>query len=203
MKKILCSILAASLMLLGTSAYAQVAIGAGYAQSKHTLAKKSVSDSSPTNGFYAGIDFNVPVGEIFGLSAGVNFEYLMSKTYALSSILSGDYKEQYINVPVRINAGFDMTDGVRLFLFGGPTFSYALSGKIGVGTLSYDIFKTEDYKRFDVLVGGGAGLDLMDRFRLTVSYDLGMFNTYPGSEGREATSKLTRNTLHAGLSFLF
>ena len=110
-------------MLLGTSAYAQIAVGAGYAQSKHTLAGKKGTTSSPTNGFYAGIDYNVPVGEIFGLSAGVNYEYLMSKTYSLSSILSGDIKEQYINVPVRINAGFDLSDDVRLFLFGGPTFS--------------------------------------------------------------------------------
>ena len=203
MKKILVSLLAASLMLLGTSAYAQIAIGAGYAQSKHTLAGKKATTSSPTNGFYAGIDYNVPVGEIFGLSAGVNYEYLMSKTYSLSSILSGDIKEQYINVPVRINAGFDLSDDVRLFLFGGPTFSYALSGMVDSGSGAYDVYEHHDYKRFDVLVGGGAGLDLMDHFRLTVSYDLGLFNTYPSIGDREAAAKLTRNSLRAGLAFIF
>ena len=98
MKKILCSIFAASLMLLGTSAYAQLAVGAGYVNSKQTLKTSQTTFSAPTNGFYAGLEYNVPVGDFFGLSAGVNFEYLMSKNYSLS-VVSGDFKEQYINLP--------------------------------------------------------------------------------------------------------
>ena len=89
MKKILCSIFAASLMLLGTSAYAQLAVGAGYVNSKQTLKTSQTTFSAPTNGFYAGLEYNVPVGDFFGLSAGVNFEYLMSKNYNVGGI-SGD-----------------------------------------------------------------------------------------------------------------
>ena len=128
MKKILCSIFAASLMLLGTSAYAQLAVGAGYVNSKQTL-KTSNTYSAATNGFYAGLEYNVPVGDFFGMSAGVNFEYLMSKSYSLA-VVSGDFREQYINVPVHLNVGFPLADGIRLFAFAGPTFSYALSGKV-------------------------------------------------------------------------
>ena len=55
MKKILTSVLAASLMLLGTSAFAQVSVGAGYSNSKMTYSYSSGSSKvdSPTNGFYA------------------------------------------------------------------------------------------------------------------------------------------------------
>ena len=205
MKKILCSIFAASLMLLGTSAFAQVAIGAGYVNSKQTLTTKSTTVSMPSNGFYAGLDYTVPVGDIFGISAGVNFEWLRSDpSFLLTSVLSGQFTEQYINAPLRLNVGFDLADGIRFGLFGGPTFSYALSGQISRGSISYDIYKTENYQRFDVMVGGGAHLDLMDRFRLSVGYDLGMFNKWPKmSEDHEVTNKLTRNKLHAGVAFLF
>ena len=186
MKKILTSVLAASLMLLGTSAFAQVSVGAGYVNSKntYTTSSGSKSDAEPMNGFYVGVDYNVPIGDIFGMSAGVNYEFLTSKDYELGSFLKGKYTEQYINVPVRLNAGFGLADGVRLFVFGGPTFSYGLSA---------------GWNRFDVMVGGGAGLDLMDKIRLTVGYDLGMFNRLP----KDSSDKLNRNKLHAGIAFLF
>jgi hypothetical protein len=205
MKKILCSIFAASLMLLGTSAFAQVAIGAGYVNSKQTLATSSTTVSMPSNGFYAGLDYTVPVGDILGLSAGVNFEWLRSDpSFLLTSLLSGQFTEQYINAPVRVNVGFDLSDGIRIGVFGGPTFSYALSGQISRGSISYDIYKTENYQRFDVLVGGGVNLDLMNKLRVSVGYDLGMFNKYPKiREDHEPAAKLTRNRLHAGVAFLF
>lgn len=209
MKKILTSVLAASLMLLGTSAFAQVSVGAGYVNSKNTYTTSSGSTnaSEPMNGFYVGVDYNVPIGDIFGMSAGVNYEFLTSKDYELGSFLKGKYTEQYINVPVRLNAGFGLADGVRLFVFGGPTFSYGLSaqseGNVSVAGIDlggkYDNYQKAGWNRFDVMVGGGAGLDLMDKIRLTVGYDLGMFNRLP----KDSSDKLNRNKLHAGIAFLF
>jgi hypothetical protein len=44
----------------------------------------------------------------------------------------------------------------------------------------------------------------MDHLRLSVGYDLGMFNLAPKkSDGSESSSKINRNQLHAGLAFLF
>ena len=203
MKKILSSVLVASLMLLTTSAFAQFSVGAGYVNSKTTLSSGSSTYSAPSNGFYAGFDYNVPVGDILGLSAGVNFEYLMSKDYKLAGVINGDFKEQYINVPVRINAGMNFGDGIRFLVFAGPTFSYGLAGpwEAGAGPVSVkgDVYKDNGWNRFDVLVGGGAGLELMDKIRLTVGYDLGMFNRLP----EDSNDKVSRNRLHAGIALLF
>ena len=205
MKKILTSVLAASLMLLGTSAYAQFSIGAGYVNGKYTYASSNSKHSDNANGFYAGIEYTVPVGEALGLSAGVNYENLMSKDYNLYGI-SGNLKEQYINVPVRVNVGTNLGDA-RVFVFGGPTFSYALSSKAEVGVLGItgvvDLYDKEILdNRFDVMVGGGLGIDLMDKLRFTVGYDLGMFNKLDSGDS-DATTKFTRNKLHAGIAFLF
>ena len=213
MKKVLCSLCAAALMLAGTNAFAQVSLGAGYVNSTTTVTSGSSKTTSPANGFYAGLEFNAPVaGEILGLSAGVNYEYLQSKSYTLGSVLAGDYKEQFLNVPIHVNAGYNLAEGIRLFAFAGPTFSYALSGKVEptvslgsfkIGT-EYDVYKDSNWNRFDVMVGGGVGLDLMGKFRVTVGYDAGMFNKLPkDSDGNDPSSTITRNKLHAGVAFLF
>ena len=198
MKKILVSILAASLMLVGTSAYAQFSVGAGYVNSKNTYTTSgSHKYSAPSNGFYAGAEYNVPVGDIFGLSAGVNFEYLMSKDYSLAGLISGNFKEMFLNVPVHLNFGVDVADALRVSIFAGPTFSYGLSSKVEVAGVSVDVYDKFGWNRFDVLVGGGAGLELMNKVRLTVGYDLGMFNHLP----EDSNDKLNRNRLHAGVAF--
>ena len=192
-------------MLVGTSAFAQFSVGACYVNSKNTYSTSSGSSkhSAPANGFYAGVEYSVPVGEIFGLSAGVNFEYLMSKDYSLGGLLSGNFKEMFLNVPVHLNVGVDLADAIRVSLFAGPTFSYGLSSKIEAGaggyTGSLDVYEKSGWNRFDVLVGGGLGLELMDKVRLTVGYDLGMFNRLP----QDSNDKLNRNRLHAGVAFLF
>lgn len=206
MKKILTSVLAASMMLLGVSAFAQVSVGAGYVNSTF---KGNVVKANPGNGFYVGMDYLVPVGEAFGLSAGVDYTWMMSKGISFQGFsgLNGlvDLKSQYINVPVRLNAGFDLSDGIRVGLFAGPTLSYALAGQASL--LDHpvlDLYKDLSFNRFDVLVGGGLALTLMDHLRLSVGYDLGMFNlALKKSDGSESSSKINRNQLHAGLAFLF
>ena len=52
------------------------------------------------------------------------------------------------------------------------------------------------------MVGGGLGIDLMERFRVTVGYDFGMFNKLDDGDD-SASAKFTRNRLHAGIAFLF
>ena len=166
MKKILTSVLAASLMLLGTSAFAQVSVGAGYVNGKYTYTTSNNKASDNANGVYAGFDYTVPVGDVFGLSAGLNYEFLTSKDYNVMGI-SGNLKEQYINAPVRLNFGVNVGDS-RVFAFAGPTFSYALSSKAEVGafgiTGTVDLYdKNVLGNRFDVMVGGGLGIDLMQK----------------------------------------
>lgn len=212
MKKVIYSLCAAALMLLGTSAYAQLSVNAGYSNSKLTLSTNN--KSAADNGFYAGLEYNIPVGNILGFSLGANFEYLLSKNYSLFGV-NGSFNETYLNVPAHLNFGYDVSDGIRVFAFAGPTFSYALTGKAESSTLGVMVNVYEDnlvfkalgwppFNRFDVMVGGGAGLELMDKVRLTFSYDQGMFNKFAkDSEGNEPSNKLTRSVFHAGLAFLF
>ena len=191
------------MMLMGTNAFAQMSVGAGYANSKSNYAK----DKDAANGFYVGFDYNVPIGNVFGLSAGVNYEWLTAKAYKLGPF-SGALREQYLNAPVRLNAGVNLGDAVRLKIYGGPVFSYGLSSyvdnSVSIGGFngdkpSSDLYKDNGWNRFDVLVGGGLALELSQRIRLSAGYDWGMFNRLP----EDSNDKITRNQLTAGLAFIF
>ena len=92
-------------------------------------------------------------------------------------------------------------------MFGGPTLSYGLTSKVAVPVSgdskhTYDIYDGElsnwtKYKNFDVMVGGGVGLDFENMVRFTVGYDYGLLNR-GGS-----TVNVHRQQLHAGVAFLF
>lgn len=193
-------------MLLGTSAYAQFSIGAGYVNGKYTYATSSSNSKSSdaANGFYVGAEYLLPVGNVFGISAGLNYEMLLSKDYNLFGSITGNLKEQYLNLPVRLNFGAEVGDS-RIFAFAGPTLSYALSSKATVGAGGFtgvvDLYEKDILdNRFDVMVGGGLGIDLMERIRVSVGYDFGMFNKL---DDDDEAGTLRRNRLHAGIAFIF
>jgi len=60
MKRIITTILAASMMLMGTTAFAQVSIGAGYLnESNKAVVANSNVNMGAMNGFYAGIGYDI------------------------------------------------------------------------------------------------------------------------------------------------
>ena len=90
MKKIITTILAASMMLMGTTAFAQVSIGAGYLNSSSKVTNSSKVLKTPYNGFYAGIGYDINEGAGFGINTGLYFSYILStKSGSIGSILSG------------------------------------------------------------------------------------------------------------------
>ncbi len=68
---------------------------------------------------------------------------------------------------------------------------------------------TKDVDKFDenstsshsnVLIGGGIGVDIMQRFRIKAGYDLGLLNQYTGSA---ANYSVKQNMINAGVAVLF
>ena len=127
MKKIFATLLAASLMLLGTQAFAQISVNAGYLNSSM---KVGSADPSNANGAYAGVSFNVPLVGGLAIAPGVYYSMITSKsTASLGTIASGSgtFMEHAINVPLYLNFGTNMASDMRIFLFAGPTFQYRLA----------------------------------------------------------------------------
>lgn len=215
-----------SAMLLGVAAFAQVNFGAGYLQSTATYQAKDGADvnSTKSNGFYAGLGYEITLMEGLSVTPGLYYSYLYSDdagSTAIGTVATGslktNLKEQYINIPVTVNFGYNLTRDLRLFAFGGPTASIGLSSishyDANVTVIGINISDSGDsdnyagtddnpasYGRFDLLVGAGAGADIKGKFRITVGYDWGLLNRNVDSN---STAIRHRNQLKAGIAYLF
>ena len=208
MKKILTTLLAASLMLLGTQAFAQMSVNAGYLNS--TLKTGNVSDNA--NGAFAGISFNIPLSGGLGIAPGVYYSLLASKSGSAATIFgipvsgSSTFMEHAINVPVYLNYGFGLSGDTKIFLYGGPTLQYGLAstvkydGSVGgaSGSKTYSNYDDEDFNRMNVYLGGGMCFQVSS-LQITVGYDYGMMNQYKGDNA----ANCHRSNLKLGVGFLF
>ena len=205
MKKILATVLAASMMLLGTQAFAQVTVNAGYLNS--TLSYQN-ADPQNANGAYAGLSFNLPIAGGLAVAPGVYYSLITSKeTASLGNLFSGSgtFMEHAINVPVYLNYGIALARDTKFFVFGGPTAQYGLSSTVKSENNIADLVtingktdmyeKYDDYTRFNVYLGGGVGFQA-GAFQVTAGYDYGMMPTF--KDGDEH-----RSNIKVGVGFLF
>ena len=197
MKKIFSTLLAASLMLLGTQVFAQTTFNVGYLNS--TLATKNTSSGS--NGAFAGVSFNIPVSGGLGVAPGIYYSALFSKNTELFGFGTGTFQEHALNVPVYLNYAFALASDTKFFIFGGPTAQYGLMSKVkhevGNVNATVDNYKDSDFNRFNVYLGGGVGFQA-GPFQVTAGYDYGMMNQYKNTD---VTCR--RSNIKIGVGFAF
>ena len=197
-------------MLAGFNANAQVSLGAGFLNSKSITKIESSTANAVMNGFYVGADYCMPIVGGLSMTPGLYYSYsTASDAAAIGSIISakGTTSEMYIGVPVNFSYTLNFSDAVKGFVFAGPTFNLGLtsntkySGNIAGFSAgkTVDYYKDSDYGRFEVMLGGGVGLEV-SCIRLTVGYDLGINNRYTG---KLDDYTVRRNQLHAGIAYLF
>lgn len=206
MKKILSTLLAASLMLLGTQAFAQISVNAGYLNSS---IKVGNNDPSNANGAFAGVSFNVPLFGGLAIAPGVYYSMITSKDTAnLGSIasVSGTFMEHAVNVPAYLNYNIALNRDTNFFIFGGPTFQYGLASTVkydgnvaGIsGSTTSDNYKNDSYNRMNLYLGGGIGINA-GGYMVTVGYDYGMMNQYKGDNAVNAH----RSNIKIGVGYNF
>lgn len=229
MKRFFTTLLAASMMLAGTSAFAQISVGFGYLGSPEKLSatKMDIEKSFYMNGLYAGFDNTIQFDKNMGMSVGVYYVYsaasasqMFDYLELIESFAKGRLDEHFINIPVNIVFGTDVQNGLRAFFFAGPTVSCGLSSKVKANVLDIlkfnasDNYKHDYFERFDLLFGGGIGMDINSKIRIKAGYDYGLFNrigdglTIKNREGVEvlATNEkadLHRSQITVGVSYLF
>ena len=209
MKKILSTLLAASLMLLGTQAFAQISVNAGYLNSS---IKVGNNDPSNANGAFAGVSFNVPIAGGLAIAPGVYYSMITSKESASGSFLgvnisgASTFMEHAINVPAYLNYNIGLNRDTKVFIYGGPTFQYGLAstikseGSVGGlgGATTHNNYDNDNYNRMNVYLGGGVGLNA-GGYMITLGYDYGMMNQYKGENATQAH----RSNLKIGVGYAF
>ncbi|MBP3237344.1 MAG: PorT family protein [Bacteroidales bacterium] len=216
MKKILTSILTISMVLAGTTAFAQASIGLGFLNSTDIM-KDNIKDVN-LNGFYVGADYNFALGTSgIGVAPGINYQLVTKSDSNLGysgtlgkANIKGDRTQMFITVPVMFNYGFQMGDGLVGRFYAGPTMSVGVYDKIKSKTSGEilgikfssddktDMFDNDDYRRFDVMLGGGFALDCYDMVRFKVGYDYGLINRWDSDD-----VKNHRGQAYFGVAYLF
>ena len=189
MKKIIITLALAAVAAL--SANAQIGVGIGYGTKNFTDSDNNLG------GLFVGASYNIPLASGLAVAPGIDF--------AMYSY-SGDnikVKENYLAVPVLFNYAIEVADGFKLVPFAGPTFSYGLSSEttLSVGSVSTtgnNYGDNSNYTQFDILVGGGVALDVMDMIRVHVGYNAGLLD-------RNSSDNTTTKTsgLNFGVAYLF
>lgn len=212
MKKILTTLLAASMMLAGTSVFAQnLAVEAGFGLSSTRFNYTLGSTTADLYGGTLGLSYEIPVVEgTIGFAPGIQVGYFTGGDVNLPFNLGkASFNESYLAVPLDLNLHLPISEDMKFLIVAGPTLDLGLTSRAKLKDTSaeYDIYDgaigdMTKYNRFDVLIGGGLGLDVMDAVRFTVRYDYGLINR----NGGNLTSgflKVHRSQLKLGVGFLF
>lgn len=204
MKKIVTILSAALVLLASAPAFAQASIGAGYLSSTELWKSgNSSTQSTPMNGFYAGVGYTVPIANGINFTPGIYYGFATKDNVVdlagIFKINGGKQQDHYLNIPLDFSFGVDMSSDLRFFVYGGPSLSLALASNLISGSTTVNRFgDNSDLNRFDIMLGGGVGIEVMKAFRINVGYDFGMLNRYNNSN-----TTCHRNQLTAGVAFLF
>ena len=92
------------------------------------------------------------------------------------------FNPMYLQVPIHIGYGLDVSETARLSFFAGPYLAYGVGGKVKIKEkssgveISNNIFQSGAMKEFDLGLGGGIGLDINSKIALTLGVDFGLAN---------------------------
>ena len=139
--------------------------------------------------------------------------------------VSGKTKNHYLDIPVHLQIGVPILGVVRVFAWGGPKFIVGLSSKTTVDmdvagtstTVTYNHYNgkvtapglsddelgnasddTGTFKRFDIMMGVGGGVELFKHLTVKAGYEWGLMNL---SKADGMTINRNQFVVSAGLSF--
>ena len=139
--------------------------------------------------------------------------------------MSGKTKNHYLDIPVHLQIGVPILGVVRVFAWGGPKFIVGLSSKttmdasvldtetsvtynhyngkvtgagLGDNEISAGSENMPTYKRFDIMMGVGGGVELFKHVTVKAGYEWGLMNL---SKTDGMTINRNQFVVSAGLSF--
>ncbi len=184
-------IVAVALLFGCTNAFGQFQVNFGYALSTWTTT--IASDYHPSerfDGFTAGVGYSFVLSNNLYLTPGLNYLFAGMKLAT-----DENWTRHYLNIPVTLGYDLAFARNAKFFVFAGPTASFCLASYFERLGFRADI--ADYYRVFDILIGGGAGIKLADRYCLRVAYDYGLINRSNGSPVQH------RSQLTACLAYLF
>lgn len=214
MKKIILTI--AIVAVAATSAMAQslegLSAGAGYLSTTSTgsvtVGNTTTTTKTPFTGFYAGAAYAFEVYNGLAVEPGIQFKHIgnTETSSLLGQSATTKTTENYIEIPVNFTYGLEIIPStLKVSVYAGPTFDFGLSSKaVTTNTVTDDVVTVNNYDedskygKFDVLVGAGVHVDVLEMIRVSAGYNFGLIN-----RTSQDNSTIFNKGLHVGVAYLF
>ena len=214
MKKLI--VVIAFALFAGVQAHAQLMADAGYIHAfesqKVTRNGATVKGSDALDGFYTGGKIRIPLYDLVdGLSIdpGVNFSFLFGRDTGIQDVIDDARQtEVALNIPLYVNYAFEVTDGLKLQAYTGPSFQYGILFHAIDGTANptfiYNYYKDVPGEiiparsRTNLYLGAGIGIEVADMVDVMVGFDYGVLNLSTG-----ASNSIYRGQIKVGVGYIF
>ena len=165
------------MMFSGNKMSAQFSIGyySGARSYVTTVNNEKVDDKSDA-AFIGGLslEHNSRLGRVLGFSAGADLGIAAKSDFMVKN---ATLLETYLDIPLRVKLFIPLGSAVDLSIFAGGVPSICLSSNTKVGDADPVKNLSDDgYQRFDVMIGGGVGLDIIKHIKLAASLDAGLLD---------------------------
>ena len=142
-----------------------------------------------------------------GFNLGVGMDYGFSENWSLQSGLmisskGWKYKEEgekmtfrpiYLDIPILAAYKFNISDNTKFVINAGPYLAFGLGGIAKYGDVDYKLFKSDegDWKRFDLGIQYGIGLELSDHYLINLTGQNGFICPWDTEEGEDKCKNMT------------
>ena len=124
--------------------------------------------------YQVGATLDIGFTENFYIITGLDLQTkgTKSKPKGASSV---KFNPMYLQVPIHAAYKFDIAPKTRFVAEAGPYLAYGIAGKMKSDGEKVDIFHDDRFKRFDLGLGAGVGIEL-DKFVVKGGYDFGLLD---------------------------
>lgn len=170
-------------------------------------------------GFHVGVRAEMPLIQV------ANNVYLDAMVLISSKGAKADWGDlgntkinpTYLEIPIHVGYKHRIADNASVFGSVGPYFAFGLFGKqkgtvldyddnmnLVERTESYDLFGDNGMKRFDFGLGFNAGVELKQKYRISIAYDFGLTEIYKdSSEDLDLIDGAKNRNLMVSLGYMF
>ena len=207
-------VLVAVVMFFAVDAKAQLGVGVGYNLLNTTTTVVDESENDSLNGFYieATYGFNLLDEKwgTLGIEPGIRYTFgaEAEQEELLGVKTRASLTEHYLDIPVHVKYGYEVLPSkLDVHAFAGPVFSVGLASNLkataGDTIVKTSNYEDSDYGRFDLKIGLGAGVTIVEKYSVKVGYNFGLLNRYTGEQVDGYKYKKHTGVFYVGAGFNF
>lgn len=160
------------------------------------------SEAKALPGFHLGVGMDYGFSENWSLQSGL---LISSKGYKYKE---GEYKETtrpiYLDIPILAAYKFNISDNTKFVINAGPYLAFGLGGKNKVDGIdeSEKVFGDDGWKRFDLGIQYGVGLEIGEHYLVNLTGQNGFISPYDFPDGYDG-DKPKNMTFSIGVGYRF